>query len=42
MRKLVSWKYVPYHNILIVAFFLQNALDEATEPWGIKVERVEM
>ena len=22
--------------------FLQNALDEATEPWGIKVERVEM
>ena len=21
---------------------MQNALDEATEPWGIKVERVEM
>lgn len=26
----------------IIYFFIQAALDEATEPWGIKVERVEM
>jgi len=24
------------------AFSLQSSLDDATEPWGIKVERVEM
>ena len=25
-----------------VSLILQTVLDEATEPWGIKVERVEM
>ena len=29
--------YITHH-----LFFIQAALDEATEPWGIKVERVEM
>lgn len=26
----------------IIYLIIQAALDEATEPWGIKVERVEM
>ena len=26
----------------IIYLLIQAALDEATEPWGIKVERVEM
>ena len=25
-----------------ISHVMQNALDEATDPWGVKVERVEM
>ena len=26
----------------IISQVMQNALDEATDPWGVKAERVEM
>jgi hypothetical protein len=32
----------PFCFILTIVFHSQIALDEATESWGIKVERVEM
>ena len=32
-----------FYNLFKTFFHIfQSALDEATEPWGIKVERVEM
>jgi hypothetical protein len=33
---LISIFFIPF------SFLFQAALDDATEPWGIKVERVEM
>ena len=34
--------YFSQNNCYYIDSILQAALDEATEPWGIKVERVEM
>ena len=36
--------HAPHADLLHITHHLliQAALDEATEPWGIKVERVEM
>ena len=33
---------MPSCTLHIIYLLIQAALDEATEPWGIKVERVEM
>ena len=38
-KKFMNAPHVHYTSSI---FFIQAALDEATEPWGIKVERVEM
>ena len=41
--KVKFWETVSFGQLFIfVNFILQTVLDEATEPWGIKVERVEM
>ena len=39
---LITKKFMNAPHVTHHLFFIQAALDEATEPWGIKVERVEM
>ena len=41
MREATCW-FFPSVFMFLLSFHFQAALDEATEPWGIKVERVEM